>query len=288
MLEKSKRLVEVKVSIFGSISQKRRKLIEDALVNVLEQDEEESSHAEEEEEQEEGFSVSLLEPGLVVVNDNNSTSTIDSSNFKRPLYQRELVYKEEKFSLNVSERVCFNCGSHGHMISDCTEPIDKAAISIRRNELSNGSSSSRLHEDNSQKFLAGRLSDQLREALCMESGEEPPYYERMRILGRPPSLSEKDLEKYEPPLKLKETSLSLTQWKYMLPNNLVYGPFSYSAMMQWIDHDMFPLDGSIQILQTTADPSFSCWKALTHEYPFKLKQPKTIDHLEEGADFIKF
>ncbi|RIA81530.1 hypothetical protein C1645_744451 [Glomus cerebriforme] len=101
-------------------------------------------------------------------------------------------------SLIISRRKCFNCYSPYHSYENCQLPLDKELIKINKekfnNEQDNGRQqfNSRYYIEYEKDFifnifLPGVISDVLKDALgILESGDEPPYYKRMRVYGYPP------------------------------------------------------------------------------------------------------
>ncbi len=100
-------------------------------------------------------------------------------------------------------RKCFNCSSPYHSYNNCQLPLDKELIKINREKFNNvqdnKSNNNGQHQFNSRYyieyekdfifniFLPGVISDVLKDALgILESGDEPPYYKRMRVFGYPP------------------------------------------------------------------------------------------------------
>ena len=88
---------------------------------------------------------------------------------------------------------CFNCKGD-HLISECPQPKDFAAIARNRREFQRTASaaltSSRYHLDEPQRFAhlrpGGMPSDRLRRAMGLRERDLPPYVYRMRALGYPP------------------------------------------------------------------------------------------------------
>ncbi|XP_034026262.1 zinc finger CCHC domain-containing protein 8 [Thalassophryne amazonica] len=90
--------------------------------------------------------------------------------------------------------LCFNCGSVGHQLRDCTKPKDMAAINERRREFSENSlatqGNQRYHaeevEERFAKYKPGVMSEELLAALGLDGHTLPPLIYRMRQLGYPP------------------------------------------------------------------------------------------------------
>lgn len=84
---------------------------------------------------------------------------------------------------------CFNCDGDHHL-KDCPKPKDFAKISANRQSFSTPGSDKRYHVgmagDYGKKFVPGKLSDKLKQALGMASSSYPPYINRMKELGYPP------------------------------------------------------------------------------------------------------
>uniref|UniRef100_A0A0K0DIT8 PSP domain-containing protein n=1 Tax=Angiostrongylus cantonensis TaxID=6313 RepID=A0A0K0DIT8_ANGCA len=73
---------------------------------------------------------------------------------------------------------CFNCDGDHHF-NECPEPKDMKRIRMRQND-------SRYHDDagsSEKKFRAGRISDELRNALGIGKHDIPEYIYRMRRMG---------------------------------------------------------------------------------------------------------
>uniref|UniRef100_A0A671SNY1 Zinc finger CCHC domain-containing protein 8-like n=1 Tax=Sinocyclocheilus anshuiensis TaxID=1608454 RepID=A0A671SNY1_9TELE len=96
---------------------------------------------------------------------------------------------------------CFNCCSEDHQLRDCPEPKDMARINEKRKEFSqnNNQSNQRYHaeevEERFAKYKPGNLSQELLDALGMNTKTLPPFIYRMRELGYPPGwLKEAEME----------------------------------------------------------------------------------------------
>lgn len=87
------------------------------------------------------------------------------------------------------KNVCFNCDGD-HQMRDCTQPRNAQKIRENRQNFGGGTGrQERYHVDANQKFAhleAGRVSDELRNALGMRPGDLPMHVYRMRALGYPP------------------------------------------------------------------------------------------------------
>ncbi|KAG1453999.1 hypothetical protein G6F56_007428 [Rhizopus delemar] len=112
-----------------------------------------------------------------------------------PDYKTEVIVPlgiDESIEINLN--ICFNCGMIGHTYYDCSEPINKAAIRARKAEkkAKDGNEKGRYFDeleliDGTNKMKPGKLSKELRDSLGMvNEGDEPPYYNNMRIYGYPP------------------------------------------------------------------------------------------------------
>ncbi|KAE9420025.1 hypothetical protein Angca_005719, partial [Angiostrongylus cantonensis] len=104
---------------------------------------------------------------------------------------------------DVAEKGCFNCDGDHHF-NECPEPKDMKRIRMRQNELRNKNNFSRYHDDagsSEKKFHAGRISDELRNALGIGKHDIPEYIYRMRrmgfIDGYPPGHLKKAIEQDE-------------------------------------------------------------------------------------------
>ncbi|XP_043094552.1 zinc finger CCHC domain-containing protein 8 isoform X2 [Puntigrus tetrazona] len=96
---------------------------------------------------------------------------------------------------------CFNCCSEDHQLRDCPEPKDMARINEKRKEFSqnNSQSNQRYHaeevEERFAKYKPGNLSQELLDALGINTKTLPPFIYRMRELGYPPGwLKEAEME----------------------------------------------------------------------------------------------
>uniref|UniRef100_A0A8C2G5T4 Zinc finger, CCHC domain containing 8 n=1 Tax=Cyprinus carpio TaxID=7962 RepID=A0A8C2G5T4_CYPCA len=96
---------------------------------------------------------------------------------------------------------CFNCCSEDHQLRDCPEPKDMARINEKRKEFSQNSNQSnqRYHaeevEERFAKYKPGILSQELLDALGINTKTLPPFIYRMRELGYPPGwLKEAEME----------------------------------------------------------------------------------------------
>lgn len=82
---------------------------------------------------------------------------------------------------------CFNCGG-GHQLRECPLPRNNAKIAENRRQKG-AAKVGRYHIEDDQKYghlIPGRISGQLRHALCLKRHELPLYIYRMRLLGYPP------------------------------------------------------------------------------------------------------
>lgn len=82
---------------------------------------------------------------------------------------------------------CWNC-SGDHMIKDCKEKRDPAAISARKQMFQQRTKGERYHLDAEQKYshlVPGQISKNLREALGLRARELPLYIYKMRLYGYP-------------------------------------------------------------------------------------------------------
>ncbi|KIH50174.1 hypothetical protein ANCDUO_19749, partial [Ancylostoma duodenale] len=81
---------------------------------------------------------------------------------------------------------CFNCDGNHHL-NECPEPKDFKKIRQRQTEMRNRNSNiPRYHFDgppSEKKFRAGRISDELRNALGIGRNDIPEYIYRMRRMG---------------------------------------------------------------------------------------------------------
>ncbi|XP_059405748.1 zinc finger CCHC domain-containing protein 8-like [Carassius carassius] len=96
---------------------------------------------------------------------------------------------------------CFNCCSEDHQLRDCPEPKDMTRINEKRKEFSQNSNQSnqRYHaeevEERFAKYKPGILSQELLDALGINTKTLPPFIYRMRELGYPPGwLKEAEME----------------------------------------------------------------------------------------------
>ncbi|KAK4510488.1 uncharacterized protein ATC70_004918 [Mucor velutinosus] len=81
--------------------------------------------------------------------------------------------------LDIPGYLCYNCGKRGHHFRKCPRPINYTKVNSHSGRLS-------IHGER-DAMKAGRLSQQLKDALGMTlEQDEPPYYSRMRYYGYPP------------------------------------------------------------------------------------------------------
>uniref|UniRef100_A0A1B0AF31 CCHC-type domain-containing protein n=1 Tax=Glossina pallidipes TaxID=7398 RepID=A0A1B0AF31_GLOPL len=95
---------------------------------------------------------------------------------------------EEKNNMKRPKQggACFNCGATEHGLKDCPMPRNPKRIRTAKKFITK---SERYHVDVEQRFAhlrPGRISDNLREAMCLKRGELPFFFYRMRYLGYPP------------------------------------------------------------------------------------------------------
>ncbi|KAL9919120.1 zinc finger CCHC domain-containing protein 8 homolog [Glossina fuscipes fuscipes] len=95
---------------------------------------------------------------------------------------------EEKNNMKRPKQggACFNCGATEHGLKDCPVPRNPKRIRTAKKFITK---SERYHVDVEQRFAhlrPGRISDNLREAMCLKRGELPFFFYRMRYLGYPP------------------------------------------------------------------------------------------------------
>jgi hypothetical protein len=138
--------------------------------------------------------------------------------FEVPSYERRM---HEPLPLPPEQLIrehvvkCFNCGSPDHTYLACPLPHNPEVIAMHRRELQFIMEENKIHlsserryfdeekptqeEVMSRQFKPGVLSDALREALGLEEGQYPPYYQRMLVFGYPPGYLAREVEE-EPPL----------------------------------------------------------------------------------------
>ncbi|EPB72283.1 hypothetical protein ANCCEY_08637 [Ancylostoma ceylanicum] len=110
----------------------------------------------------------------------------------------------------IKNNGCFNCDGNHHL-NECPEPKDFKKIRQRQTEMRNRNSNTpRYHFDgppSEKKFRAGRISDDLRNALGIGRNDIPEYIYRMRrmgfINGYPPGY----LKKYKAEANMQPTIL---------------------------------------------------------------------------------
>ncbi|KAG8222271.1 hypothetical protein J437_LFUL001469 [Ladona fulva] len=118
-----------------------------------------------------------------------------NQHFTDVLKEKDEEVKEGQSKPGPGLNVCFNCGG-SHVLSDCSQPKDYAAINknrrmymAKRNAGSNTKSNLRYHVDEEQRFAhlkPGKISKELSEALGLKGDELPLHIYKMRQYGYPP------------------------------------------------------------------------------------------------------
>ncbi|KAK6742982.1 hypothetical protein RB195_010323 [Necator americanus] len=138
----------------------------------------------------------------------NSTTSENSSQWKDKILSNLLTSQEEENGHSDSKKSpkknngCFNCDGNHHL-NECPEPKDFKKIRQRQTEMRNRNNNTpRYHSDgrpSEKKFRAGRISDELRNALGIGRNDIPEYIYRMRkmgfIDGYPPGYLKKAIER---------------------------------------------------------------------------------------------
>ncbi|ETN78472.1 hypothetical protein NECAME_02909 [Necator americanus] len=114
----------------------------------------------------------------------------------------ETDYGDFVLDRTESNNGCFNCDGNHHL-NECPEPKDFKKIRQRQTEMRNRNNNTpRYHSDgrpSEKKFRAGRISDELRNALGIGRNDIPEYIYRMRkmgfIDGYPPGYLKKAIER---------------------------------------------------------------------------------------------
>lgn len=111
--------------------------------------------------------------------------------YLEPPFDNTPAAKEEARPKRITLK-CFNCDGDHHL-KDCPLPRNFSKISASRQtfkDVSTPGSDKRYHvgmaTDYGRKFVPGKISDKLRQALGVTGEEYPPYITRMRDLGYPP------------------------------------------------------------------------------------------------------
>ncbi|KAL1538890.1 zinc finger CCHC domain-containing protein 8-like [Salvia divinorum] len=100
---------------------------------------------------------------------------------------------------------CFNCGSYGHALKDCSKPRDNAAVNnarkqqkVKRNQHPNSRNSTRYYQTSRggkyDGLTPGALDGETRKALGLAELDPPPWLKRMREIGYPPGYLDADTE----------------------------------------------------------------------------------------------
>ncbi|EYB81208.1 hypothetical protein Y032_0389g513 [Ancylostoma ceylanicum] len=152
-------------------------------------------------------SVSLDNDDVAVLE--SSSTNGDSSQWKEKILSSLLTSQaDENGSQSAKKKSpkrnngCFNCDGNHHL-NECPEPKDFKKIRQRQTEMRNRNSNTpRYHFDgppSEKKFRAGRISDDLRNALGIGRNDIPEYIYRMRrmgfINGYPPGYLKKAIER---------------------------------------------------------------------------------------------
>uniref|UniRef100_A0A673GHN6 Zinc finger CCHC domain-containing protein 8-like n=1 Tax=Sinocyclocheilus rhinocerous TaxID=307959 RepID=A0A673GHN6_9TELE len=117
------------------------------------------------------------------------------------IFGQIIALEGQEVQIKEKRPCCFNCCSEDHQLRDCPEPKDMARINEKRKEFSqnNNQSNQRYHaeevEERFAKYKPGNLSQELLDALGMNTKTLPPFIYRMRELGYPPGwLKEAEME----------------------------------------------------------------------------------------------
>ncbi|KAI7861739.1 hypothetical protein BDF14DRAFT_258124 [Spinellus fusiger] len=113
--------------------------------------------------------------------------------FMDPLGYDSLQWTKFSSAPFPSSRVCWNCDSEDHQLSDCPEKRNQAKIreNSKRHRESHPSKglfdTEEAGESSVASFEPGKLSESLKKALGMAHRDsEPQYYRNMRMYGYPP------------------------------------------------------------------------------------------------------
>ncbi|KAK6061780.1 hypothetical protein COOONC_00544 [Cooperia oncophora] len=122
----------------------------------------------------------------------SSSGNEDSSIWKEKVLSSLLNGQEDDTSSQSAKKVvpkkvnngCFNCDGDHHL-NECPEPKDMRKIRQRQTEMRNRNNTTRYHDGtpSEKKFRAGRISDDLRNALGIGRHDIPEYIYRMRRMG---------------------------------------------------------------------------------------------------------
>lgn len=111
----------------------------------------------------------------------------------------------------LNQSRCFNCGSYSHALKDCTKPHNRAAVDAARREMAESrptntfkgkaNATSRYFTeaegggapDELAGLKRGVLSSELRLALGLSEGQDPPWKQRLLVLG-PLPIRQVDME----------------------------------------------------------------------------------------------
>ncbi|XP_047959582.1 zinc finger CCHC domain-containing protein 8 [Salvia hispanica] len=100
---------------------------------------------------------------------------------------------------------CFNCGSYGHALKDCSKPRDNAAVNsarkqqkVKRNQHPNSRNSTRYYQTSRggkyDGLTPGVLNGETKKALGLGDLDPPPWLKRMREIGYPPGYLDAETE----------------------------------------------------------------------------------------------
>ncbi|CAH9102173.1 unnamed protein product [Cuscuta epithymum] len=138
-------------------------------------------------------------------------TSLDNSSI--PLYDRTYTFaltssdspNKLEGGLGVDASRCFNCGSYGHSLKECSKPRDVAAVNnarkqhnARRNQNASSRNPTRYYQSSPKGkydgLRPGVLDFETRRLLGLKELDPPPWLNRMREMGYPPGYLDADGE----------------------------------------------------------------------------------------------